>query len=429
MDAQCTSKLTRRHFLAATAAGAAWAALGAPAVHAQERLITMLAWSNFAPHSDVVLDQLAQRFTKETKIAVRIDHMHHRQLIAKWAAEVESQAGHDIGVLRMHFPWLYANHLLDVSDIAEELEKKHGPWYDFAKEVALVDGVWRAVPYYYASFPCIYREDLFQQVEEPVPQTYDDLLRAGRKLKKLGHPAGFAMSQAAYDGISTLSTILWSFGSRPVAADGKTVTLNSPETVEALEWVKAFYNEAMTEEVLSWDDGSNNRFIASGRGSWIHNPISAYVVPKRKNMPIVEKLNFHVPPAGPRGERHTVTIPRSVGIWKWTKDPEAAREFVRYLFRDDVYSEYIMAGDNFNHPIFRDMENHEVWNIDPKYKVLKELGKISHIYGWPAPPTEKSQLVTNKFILPIMAAKAVTGTPIKEAIAWAEAEIKKIYAA
>lgn len=35
------------------------------------------------------------------------------------------------------------------------------------------------------------------------------------------------------------------------------------------------YRRAMTPEVLSWDAASNNRFLVTGRGSAISNPISA----------------------------------------------------------------------------------------------------------------------------------------------------------
>jgi len=38
------------------------------------------------------------------------------------------------------------------------------------------------------------------------------------------------------------------------------------------------------------------------------------------------------------------------------------------------------------------------------------------------------QLITNAYILPNMIAKAVTGTPTKDAITWAETEMKKIMA-
>jgi hypothetical protein len=69
-----------------------------------------------------------------------------------------------------------------------------------------------------------------------------------------------------------------------------------------------------------------------------------------------------------------------------------------------------------------------VLKTDPKYAALKSEGVQYHIYGWPAPPSDKVQLITNNWILPNMLAKAVTGTPTKEAIAWAENEMKKIMA-
>ena len=52
-----------------------------------------------------------------------------------------------------------------------------------------------------------------------------------------------------------------------------------------------------------------------------------------------------------------------------------------------------------------------------------------HAYGWPSPGSAKVQMITNSYILPNMIAKAVTGTATKDAIAWAENEMKKIVAA
>ncbi len=52
---------------------------------------------------------------------------------------------------------------------------------------------------------------------------------------------------------------------------------------------------------------------------------------------------------------------------------------------------------------------------DPKFAALKAEGVQYHTYGWPAPPSDKVQLITNSFILPNMIAKAVTGTSTKDA--------------
>ena len=390
------------------------------------RQLTLLTAVNYAPTSDAKLAELAARYSKLSGVNVRIDHIQSVQMSAKLSAELVSSSGHDIVSLEMHYPWLFQPGLADVSDICADLARKHGDWYSFAKDHAYVRGRWVGVPYLFISFPGSHRIDLFEKVGERAPDTWEDLLRAGRKLKKLGHPVGFAISQTT-DSVSTLYSILWSYGAKDVAEDGKTVAINSKETEAVIDYVSALYTDAMDPAVLSWDNASNNQWLNSGKGSWIQNPISHYVVAKEKQMPVAQLTGFHPSPAGPAG-RHTVGVPRSLGIWKFSKNVDAAKEFLRWFFEPVQYHEWILSGDNYNHPIWRDMENHPVWNLDPKYKPLKAMAQYSHLYGWPAPPDERIQLITNSYIIPNMFAKVVTNAAKpKEAILWAETEIKRIF--
>jgi multiple sugar transport system substrate-binding protein len=402
--------------VAAGRAPAGWAA----------RELSLLTAVNYAPSSDVKLDELGKRFSKQAGVNVRIDHLQSVQMPAKLSAQLMGKAGHDIISLEMHYPWLYRTGLVDVSDICSDLAKKHGEWYSFAKEHAYVNGQWLGIPYLFISFPGSHRIDLFEKVGEKAPDTWEDLLRAGRKLKKLGHPVGFAISQTT-DSVTTLYSILWCYGAKDVAEDGKTIAISSKETEAAIDYVKVLYTDAMDPAVLSWDNASNNQWLNSGRGSWIHNPISHYVVAKEKKLPVVEHTGFHPSPAGPGG-RHTVGVPRSLAIWKFAKNVEVAREFLRWFFEPAQYHEWIMSGDNYNHPMWRDMETHPVWDVDPKYKPLKAIAQYSHLYGWPAPPDERIQVITNSYIIPNMFARVVTNTSSpKDAIRWAEGEIKRVF--
>ena len=401
-------------------------AAGQPPASWAAREVSLLTAVNYAPTSDVKLAELAKRYTKQSGVNVRIDHIQSVQMPAKLSAEIMGRSGHDIVSLEMHYPWLFQPGLLDVSDICNDLSKKHGDWYPFAKEHALVKGQWLGIPYLYTSFPGSYRIDLFEKVGEREPDTWEDLLKAGRKLKKLGHPVGFAISQTT-DSVSTLYSILWCYGAKDIAEDGKTVAINSKATEAAVDYVKALYDDAMDPAVLSWDNASNNQWLNSGKGSWIQNPISHYVVAKEQKLPVAELTGFHPSPAGPAG-RHTVGVPRSLGIWKFSKNVEPAKEFLKWFFEPQQYHEWVMSGDNYNHPMWRDMENHPVWDIDKKYKALKSIARYSHLYGWPAPPDERIQLITNSYIIPNMFARVVTNTSKpKEAILWAENEIKRAF--
>ena len=419
----------RRRFLATTAGGGLAGILAArvPPARGQQREISYLCWNNFAPAMDKKQNDIAQRFTRDTGIKLRIDYIAHPQQPAKYAAEVQTQAGHDLVEMRMHFPWLYEPQLTDVSDLVAELEKKHGKTLSSGYEAAHVNGVWRAVPMYHGLFVPTYREDLFKRAGLKVPDTWEELYTVGKELKKMGNPVGIPISQN-YDSISTAGPVLWSFGGMEVDRDGKTVRINSPATEQMVEWYKKMYRDCMEPEVLSWTDASNNESLQQGKAGWIHNPVSAYIVAKQRKLPTADLINHHRSLSGPGG-RHETDVPRSIGIWKFSKHVEPAKEWVRYLLgKREVYDEWIMSADAFNLPIYERLQDHPVLRTDPKYAALGAPGVQYHLYGWPAPPTDRIQLITNSFIVPNMLAKAVTGTPNKEAIAWAENEMKKIMA-
>jgi hypothetical protein len=72
-------------------------------------------------------------------------------------------------------------------------------------------------------------------------------------------------------------------------------------------------------------------------------------------------------------------------------------------------------------------ETHPVWNIGPTYEPFKTIEQYSHLYTWPAVLNPKPQIVIDNDIIANKYAKAVTGLPTQNAIAWAEAEIERVY--
>jgi multiple sugar transport system substrate-binding protein len=420
--------ISRRRFLTSTAGLAGILAAGIPPARGQQRQISYLCWNNFAPLSDKKLAEIGLRFTKDTGIKIRIDHIAAEQQPAKYASEVQTQAGHDLIEMRMHVPWLYEPQLVDLSDVVVELEKKYGAALASARETAFVKGVWRAVPQYHTFFMSCYREDLFKKAGLKVPDTWEDLYTVGKELKKMGHPVGIPISQNL-DTISTAGPVLWSLGGKEVDKDGKTVTINSPQGVELVEWYKKMYRDCMEPEVLSWSNASNNESLQQGKAGWIHNPVSAYIIARNSKLVTADGINHHKSLAGANGQRHETDAPRHIGIWKFSKNVEPAKEWIRYLLgKREVYDEYILSGDAFNLPVYTNIQDHPVLKTDPKFAALKQEGVQFHCYGWPAPPSDKIQLITNSWILPNILAKAVTGTSTKDALAWGENEMKKIIA-
>jgi multiple sugar transport system substrate-binding protein len=243
-------------------------------------------------------------------------------------------------------------------------------------------------------------------------------------LKKQGNPVGIPISHCA-DAHSTYWSVAWSYGAKVLEADGKTPGIKSEKTEKVIEWYKELFKDAMEPEVLSWDDAGNNRFILSGKGSWIHNPISPYNAALKEKMPIADDINHHNSPAGPAGT-HSAPPILGLGVWKFSKNVELAKDLLRFLYREDNFKEWIQAGAGFNHPMWRYWENHPVWNSDPKLRMLPAEGVFGRMRGWPAPPSEVFGVIDDLYILPDMVAKAIGGTPTKDAQAWAAATIKRL---
>src|SRR5262245_17516679 len=268
-----SSRISRRTVLhaaaVATAGVAGMLATHTPPAYAATRTLTMLTWNHFVPASDENLRQWAKEFEQANKCRVKIDFIPHRDLYVKVAKEQETRTGHDIVLLFFSKPHLHHEDL-ETLEFMDALGHQLGGWYALARDAGQVEGRWVALPWFYVAMPITYREDLYQHQGLAAPKTWEEWRDTGKKMKDAsGHKSGFALSQTE-DANITLYAILWSYGASTVDTEGR-VTINAPQTRQALEYVKDLYESCMSNEVLSWDDSSNNQAFLRASYAWVHN--------------------------------------------------------------------------------------------------------------------------------------------------------------
>jgi len=411
----------------APAAAATPAAQAAPAGFTGGGTLKVLMRSHFVPAYDTWFDQWAKDWGDKNKVEVQADHIMSGDLAAKIAAEVAAGSGHDIYALtRTGEPNLYARQMIDVSDLAMQVGNAHGGWIPLGEQFGLVQGVWRAVPEYFIDFPALYRKDLFEDNNLKPVDTWDDLLKAGTVLKDKGNPTGIAINQKSNDSSNSWTSLLWSFGGSTVAQDGKTVAIDSPETRDALRFGIELYNKAMTNEVLSWDDTGNNLLLASGKGSWIQNPISALRTIETQTPDLAAKIAVGLPPAGPKG-RHVQVAGNSYGIATWASSVPAARAFLTDYY--GVMLEGVKASQGYNQPLVKDFRKKPmpILGEDPRFTALQDFDQIAHPSGYPGPPTPAAGEVESNWIVPLMVGRAVQDGNVDSAVEWAAERISAIY--
>ena len=114
------------------------------------------------------------------------------------------------------------------------------------------------------------------------PATWDEFRTAGQKLKKAGRPYGQTAGHTFGDAPGWWYPYLWSWGGKEVEADGKTVVLDSKETLESVKFAVPLWKETMDEGGLAWDDTNNNRAFLSGTISATNNGASIYLEGQEK---------------------------------------------------------------------------------------------------------------------------------------------------
>jgi len=271
--------VSRRGFLKVAGGGVAGSSLltmlearQAPA-QIKGTTLRILQWSHFIPAYDAWYDKFAGEWGEKNGVKVRVDHIPHLDIPARMAAEFAAGAGHDIiyngsSILTR----LYYKNLVDLSDVADAAGKKYGGWISSARSLVEVEGRWYGLPIFYILAPMLYRKDLFDQSNLKYPDTWELARVAARTLKPKGHPTGIALSQCA-DANLFWRSMFFSHGGTEAEPSGASPTLDSKELREFLRFAKALFEEGMTPEVFSWDDASDNRYLASGVACWVHDAI------------------------------------------------------------------------------------------------------------------------------------------------------------
>jgi len=401
---------------------------------AQSKTLTILQWSHFVPAFDTWFDKFAQDWGTKNGISVTVDHIPEQNIAARAAAEVAAGAGHDLFMWNgAGGPHLYRKYLIDMTKLVEGVEQKYGKVSVIGRQIAYNadDKTWSAYPDYYINNPGMYRKSLWDEIGM-LPTTWDDVRIGGAKLKAKGHPVGLSLARSNDPNLAWRG-VLWSYGGSVQDQSGKHVTLNSKETLEAVKFVKALYTEAMNDQVLSWDDAGNNKYIDSGVGSYIVNPISAYRSAQQINPKLADDIFVMDPPKGP--VRVLVgAASNSYGIWKFAKNQEAATEFLKYYA--DHWVDAFKASTGYNMPIFANIvpKPMPILSDDPtshpptKLAVLQDSDKWSAVAGWPGPSWAATDEVYNDFIICDMMTKAATGQMSPEdAVKWATHETELIF--
>lgn len=435
--------ISRRDLLGTGASlviGAAGARLlGATPAQAQDMSFTpedgselrVLRWSKFVQGDEDLWNENTAKFTEATGVPVKLEAESWEDIRPKAAVAANIGSGPDVIFGWFDDPHQYPDKLVPLTDLAEYLGGKYGGWYDAPQRYGMRGGEWIGLPFGAAGACMVYRKSWVNDAGfEEFPKDTDGVLECAKKLHANGHPLGMALGHAVGDGNSWAHTLLWSFGGKMVD-DNNSVVINSPETIQALEYVKELY-QYFIPGTLSWLDSNNNKAFLAGELGATNNGISIYYAAKKSEDPavqaMVEDINHVNLPVGPVGHPTELHLITQAMLFKYSKYPNAAKEYLRFMFEKPQYEAWQNASLGYvSHPVDAYKDN-AVWHDDPKALPYRDCVKNMLYNGYSGQLGYASAAAMADYIVIDMLAQVCAGdmTP-QQAAEWAEKRSNRFY--
>jgi multiple sugar transport system substrate-binding protein len=436
--------VSRRDFIKIAGAGGLAAGALGPAflfperAAAQQKTLKICQWSHFVPAWD---EWFNKKFTVEwgqkNNTAVTVDNINLTTINARAASEAQAQKGHDLFMF-LSPPAAYEKQVLDMTHVYQEVEKKHGKKIDLAHKSTYNPKTKRYFAFSdaYTPDPGNWHKDWWTEAGFPNgPDTYDDLLNGARKIRKAdksGPPCGIGLAQEL-DTSMAMRALLWSFGGAEQDVAGN-VTIKSKNTIEALKYMKALFQDTETAEVFTWTPPSNNQAMLAGRVSYVANAISITRQAERDHNPLDSKIMISRALKGPVRRIAAEHVMNCYVIWNFAENKEGAQKFlIDYM---DSFHDGFQAGQFYNFPCFpttvpnlkQEISDDSRATPRNKYNVLGDVLDWATNVGYPGYATAGIDEAFNTWVIPTMFATVARGdkTP-EQAVDIAEAEYKRIF--
>jgi trehalose/maltose transport system substrate-binding protein len=334
------------------------------------------------------LDQAAaKRFTADTGIAVQVipkpesateNYSTYQRFFQAQSADI------DVMMLDVIWPGAFAPHLLDLTEKLGTEAKQH---YPGIIENNTVDGKLVAIPWFGDFGMLYYRTDLLQKYGfSAPPTTWDELQTQAQKIMD-GEKAsnanftGFVFQGNSYEGL-TCDALEWvaSNGGGLFVENGK-ATINNPQAIEILNKAKGWVGTIAPKGVTTYQEEDARNVFQSGNAAFMRNWPYAYAAAKTpdkdgKVSVIADKFDVAPLPHGANGQSSGTVGGWQLGVSKYSKNQDAAVEFVRYLTSPEVETWRAVVG-SYVPTIASVAENADVVKAMPFLKNLASVQRVT----------------------------------------------------
>ena len=443
------ARLSRRTFLAGAAGASAALAVGSRAAAAAVKKGTSLRlWilKTYVEPTNKAIEASAKRWAEKHGAAVTVEYFTFEDMQTKYVAAIENKSTPDVGQLETGAPARFAGmgQLLDLTSFSRQIEGEVGKPPANVAPVTVVDGKTYAIPWYImAGFWYVWR-DVLEKAKVKMPSTFDDAVKVAHAVNR-PKDNFYGMGQSwnrTSDGYGVMQSLMYSHGVGWANKAGKYQSIKTPRMQQVMKWATDIYKDGIQPaDTLTWTgSGNNENFIARNIAQTSNGPSITFALENalakatdaKERKQREEALANHVALphlAGPDGRRMWA-IAMSFGIFKNSKDPEAAMSLVAHMLSPEETVRVMQDSYGQFAPVLDKARTaaKEYFNKNENYRTFGRAAEWFVPTGWPGPVTAAAAEVQASNVLTDAPAKVIIDKwPIDKAIDFADKKIKEIY--
>jgi multiple sugar transport system substrate-binding protein len=414
------------------------AALAVTLASGQARAADLTVWGlqAFNQGADAYIGQMVKDFGKSRNIDAEYVVVPASVLNDRLAAAFQGNAPPDAYMQVSQRAQFYIGNglVVPLDDVLADMRKVPGGVFENQLAAGRSGEHVEALPLEVDVAPMFTRKDLLDEIGKPVPETWE-ALREDARLIQQKHPnvAGFGMTVSnANDAEGQIRNVIWSFGGKVMAADGRTVTFNTPEVKAAYQFVADMMlkDRTIPRAALTWDDSGNNVAYQTGRAAFVINPPSVWYWMQDNDKTLLQNSVMASVPKGPgpNGARGN-----AVGSWVWqvskaSRHADLARDWLRYFYDPGHYRAVIEKVGGRWAPIYPQLlDTMPLFAGNPAFANFKTMAQEGFMDGYAGPPNVLAGRVYDANILTKVLQKVlVDRTPVDEAVAWGQQQIEAL---
>src|SRR5437867_4636256 len=400
-------RLSRRSLLTGAVGASAALAIGAQQAPAQKKAANLRMWilKTYVEPTNKAIEASAARWAQKNGGSVTVEYFTFEDMQTKYVAAIENKSTPDVGQLETGAPARFAGmgQRLDLTSFARQIAGEVGKPPANVAPVTLVDGKVYGIPWYImAAFWYVWR-DVFEKNKVKLPNTFEEAKQAAQALnrpKDNFYGMGQSWNRTA-DGYGVMQSLMYSYGAGWAGKDGKYRSIKTPAMQQAMRWATDIYKEGLQPaDTLTWTgSGNNENFIARNIAQTSNGPSITFALENAlakatdaKDRKLKEEaLANHLAlphPAGSDGRRMWA-IAMSFGIFKSSKDPEAAMSLVAHLLSPEETLNVMKDSSGQFAPVLDKARaaSKDYFNKNENYRTFAPAAESFAPTGWPGPVT------------------------------------------